>query len=43
MRGKKLTERRGVRRTTHSIVTDVQFWVPVGILCFGLALLIALH
>ncbi|MEK6397107.1 MAG: translocated intimin receptor Tir [Terriglobus sp.] len=30
-------------RTFKAIVTDVQFWVPVAVLGFGLALLIALH
>ncbi|HEY9139011.1 MAG TPA: translocated intimin receptor Tir [Terriglobus sp.] len=30
-------------RIFKAIVTDVQFWVPVAVLGFGLALLIALH
>jgi hypothetical protein len=29
--------------TTKAILTDVHFWVPVGILIFGIGLLIALH
>ena len=26
-----------------SILTDVQFWIPAGILCAGIVLLVILH
>jgi hypothetical protein len=30
-------------QTTKAILTDVQFWIPVGVLTLGVGLLIALH
>jgi hypothetical protein len=30
-------------QTTRAILTDVHFWIPVGVLTFGIGLLIALH
>jgi hypothetical protein len=29
--------------TLKAILTDTQFWIPVAVLAFGIALLIALH
>jgi hypothetical protein len=31
------------RETVRAILTDVQFWVPAGVLAAGIALLIWLH
>jgi hypothetical protein len=30
-------------QTAKAILTDVQFWIPVGVLSLGIGLLIALH
>ena len=30
-------------QTSKAILTDVQFWIPVGVLTLGIGLLIALH
>ena len=32
-----------MRTKTRSILTDSHFLIPVAVLCFGLAVLIALH
>ncbi|ADV81644.1 hypothetical protein [Terriglobus saanensis] len=29
--------------TAKAILTDIHFWIPVGVLALGLALLVALH
>ena len=36
-------ERRGGSQTFRAISTDVQFWVPVGVLLIGILLLVFLH
>lgn len=36
-------ERRDRSQTVRAILTDVQFWVPVGVLLSGILLLVFLH
>jgi hypothetical protein len=36
-------DRRSKSQTVRAILTDVQFWVPAGVLLGGILLLVLLH
>lgn len=41
--GDSVSDRNNDSETVKSILTDVQFWIPAGILLAGIVLLVILH